>query len=633
MDVFDDPSFNAMPAAEQLSIVRSWLDSNAGPNSCGIVRALEMSIQRVEMSIQRGEMSIQAKLKDRSLRSLAEEFPTVVDRTVTGGYFPKNHDKASVNDNLVDGRVLSLVNELLTDEFLDAPWFKRQDNDCDSENDVRGRVEGLLRSVVTGLKLDDTIQVVTTRTLAGAECDVLLVYKRNRLPFGTIEVKKPGSLIQDQKLVFFGDDSGNKVAGQIYDHMLALTLFGYQRVFGMITTWNHWRLVSTCHSHVTDDLKSFMGTAVEESLQKFQGITVPNQNWTNISAKGSPIVQEAKYIDNGPAVASKREIFASQIIPDLMLDYDQERNQDERSSTLQSTTQESGREILQLVIIFVLKALWSLSDLLAKPGCSPWTVAIRPQMACRILQEVNPSVFAYGTATVTGVAYGKCVPAKARINVIHHLGSGEFGCVCLGVSVTSLSCCAVKFFHRSQPDAATAAERELKNWTKAYGKQSFVEKAHIRMAGTLSCLVMPYFRPVLKKDRKKLLRNGDIKRALENFALLKCTHDDVRWRHFGYWNEEMVLFDLGAIHEKQSDEKIKDWYSISMQRLSESAGKTQPNFRDKSRSNPCVSLPLNTPFKTPTSTRPNTRSVTRANDCIKSMSGHKRSKRGSMKLA
>jgi len=64
---------------------------------------------------------------------------------------------------------------------------------CDSESCAQMHVVQVLQSVLRGMKLCGCIDVVTNRTLAGAECDVLLVYKPNRLPFSCIEVKTPGN--------------------------------------------------------------------------------------------------------------------------------------------------------------------------------------------------------------------------------------------------------------------------------------------------------------------------------------------------------------------------------------------------------------------------------------------------------
>jgi hypothetical protein len=44
------------------------------------------------------------------------------------------------------------------------------------------------------------------------------------------------------------------VAGQVYDAMTALQLYGFPQVFGMVSTWNHWRFVGTYTNLERNDL-------------------------------------------------------------------------------------------------------------------------------------------------------------------------------------------------------------------------------------------------------------------------------------------------------------------------------------------------------------------------------------------
>ena len=91
---------------------------------------------------------------------------------------------------------------------------------CDSESGVVTTIViPLLVAILKGRKLSNVIQVVQERTLAGVECDVLLIYKPNHLPLATLEVKKAGFTAEQRKQVFVGlkkakrSDSKNYVAG------------------------------------------------------------------------------------------------------------------------------------------------------------------------------------------------------------------------------------------------------------------------------------------------------------------------------------------------------------------------------------------------------------------------------------
>jgi hypothetical protein len=227
---------------------------------------LRLKLKETKVNAANETSKLRTQLKNRSLTALIDQkYPTMVDRSLTAPYFPTNHREAEVMSDPIDKKVLSFVNALLTKDFLSAPMVAVADTDCDSENCVLIMVTNFLKAVVSALNLTDVVQVVPTRTLAGVECDVLLVYKPNRLPFATLEVKKPGRTSEHRRHIFFGDDSkgGNRVAGQIYDQMMALKLFGFQKVFGMITCWNHWRLVSTSSSEKELDLNSLRKKSVE----------------------------------------------------------------------------------------------------------------------------------------------------------------------------------------------------------------------------------------------------------------------------------------------------------------------------------------------------------------------------------
>jgi hypothetical protein len=116
---------------------------------------------------------------------------------------------------------------------------------CDSESDAQSHVKAIVQSVLRGLGV---VELVGNRTLAGVECDILLLYKPNRLPFATVEVKKPGNTLKSLRMTFDGEGEGqrrNLVAGQVLDECNAIKMFGYNQVVGLIITGNMWRMVCT----------------------------------------------------------------------------------------------------------------------------------------------------------------------------------------------------------------------------------------------------------------------------------------------------------------------------------------------------------------------------------------------------
>jgi hypothetical protein len=77
------------------------------------------------------------------------------------------------------------------------------------------------------------------RTVAGVECDIVLLYGTRSIPFSAIEVKKPGTQ-QFEEIVFSSSSDGvgrdaEIVAGQHFDQLCAFECMGSTSLFGMIT--------------------------------------------------------------------------------------------------------------------------------------------------------------------------------------------------------------------------------------------------------------------------------------------------------------------------------------------------------------------------------------------------------------
>ena len=116
--------------------------------------------------------------------------------------------------------------------------------------------------------------------LAGAECDLLLVYRPNRLPSATIEVKKPSNSKEGRKLIYEGiDDEGNRVAGEVHDEMTAVRLFGFRMVTGMIATGNQFRIVGLHADDNSDpELPAAKNTRMATTRSETKGKTAKMQS-------------------------------------------------------------------------------------------------------------------------------------------------------------------------------------------------------------------------------------------------------------------------------------------------------------------------------------------------------------------
>jgi hypothetical protein len=181
--------------------------------------------------------------RDKSLASLRTQYPVLKDRTASLPYTPVNHEGATIVESI---NIFPSIDGLVDVDFWNTGLWalpqEAKDINCDSEAHAQSHVVTILKSVLAGLKLADVVEIVDNRTLAGTECDILLVYKPNRLPFSTIEVKKPANTPEARRMIFYGQEDKNLIAGELYDECKAVELFGFDRVVGMVTTGNHWRL-------------------------------------------------------------------------------------------------------------------------------------------------------------------------------------------------------------------------------------------------------------------------------------------------------------------------------------------------------------------------------------------------------
>jgi hypothetical protein len=504
------------------------------------------------------------ELHAMSLDSLRSNYPVLKDRTASGPYIPRNHDKATIDESMEAYWTSIDALGFVPDNFWRAGlWATPQAHEisCDSETDAVSHVVAILKSILIGLQLNDVVETVANRTLAGCECDILLVYKPNRLPFSATEVKKPANCLDKRRMIFNGTrDDGNLIAGELYDECKAVELFGFNKVIGMVTTGNHWRL--TCTKTETEDE---FGKGLNTVVKRLRAHVAGHKDELEEDAT-SPSQSEVVYTKEEPrSDTSDRILYTSQVVPTLTTD----------DNDIDDGVARSGEDVVKLVTLYVLKACLSLVDMLDlnRPKSS---IVVRKKMPCRLLNQ-NAATFAFSTVNLTNLNLDKFIRTGVNvIHVIHHIASGEFGSCCLGVTSNGAACCAIKFFHGLKGTTpAVQAEAELKNWNLVYKHERSFKCLTWKAAGS-KCLVMPYMRPVNAHNRHDLLDKDTISKALKEFSSTGYTHRDIKWRHFGWWEDKLFLCDLGEIARSNKAE-VKKWLGASIVSLRKSAGiKQQP---------------------------------------------------------
>lgn len=243
--------------------------------------------------------------------------------------------------------------------------------------------------------------------------------------------------------------------------MRAVQLFGFPKVYGMIATSNQWRLVCTDKIDATDgsDNDEKMMRAWEELRdigrhpEKELDETNDERSSNDVVVKEPPKQSSGAYEENKPTPVM--EIRVSPIYPNL------------DDST--KRTVKDGRVIAHMVTLFIAKACTTLKQFLDNMDCPLDTIKLHSQMPCRTLSASEKEHFAFGTVNLERLDLNAFNAKLETIHVIHHLGMGEYGNCCLGVSGSGASSCVVNFYRQAGKEQAIGmAQDEFDNWDKDY---------------------------------------------------------------------------------------------------------------------------------------------------------------------
>jgi hypothetical protein len=218
-----------------------------------------------------------------------------------------------------------------------------------------------------------------------------------------------------------------------------------------------------------------------------------------------------------------------------------------------------SENIIKLIATFIRLACRPLREKKSMPKMS--------KMACRALDlNVNSAKGSGGDMRCSfekmsweTIDLASCVNFKTdkEIFLFRHLGGGANGGCCLALTKNGGQCCAVKFFlDQDGPSRLKLAQNELVNWNAVYGHDTQLPKCHVgNLPNSDGYLCMPYLRPISKSERQTCINNGKVKDALNRFAVSGYKHNDVCWRHLGWWQEKLYLLDLGDISECEEQDR------------------------------------------------------------------------------
>jgi hypothetical protein len=154
--------------------------------------------------------------------------PLEYEVSMSGPSIPRNHDPATI----VDGRFgLLQINNI--SRIPSALWRKYDYNGIviSTEADVAYQVRVALSEVIEALGLH--FNVLSEVQIFWIRPDIYIVSTASGIPKGVVEVKKAGEVAM----------TNERISGEVFDYMMHIrSLFGVREVFGILTSYDEWRV-------------------------------------------------------------------------------------------------------------------------------------------------------------------------------------------------------------------------------------------------------------------------------------------------------------------------------------------------------------------------------------------------------
>ena len=537
-------------------------------------------------------------IAERSLRRVKTRGFIYVDRTDSKPHCAsKTHKKSMLRESKIE------VTEF-PDKVWDAAYMsstEEKEFSVDSETMVVEQAVRILQALIVGFELTELVHVSTNRVVAGVELDIVLLFGSQRIPFGAIEVKKSGKEGFDDNIIFQGEDKtgaerlkqAGVTTGQHLDQLNAISLFGFQAVYGMITNGNKWMITSATEFTKEGPDRDWDLDKVLRTKEPEPNDISPEQNFLFLAE--SPVVlipiSAAPPVSEEECSQKTEESIEeeSSVEEDMMEEESSVKSElDAVESELDSPSadgrvlyasqvvaiskdaegQVSWENVVQLIAEFLRLACVSFSKI------TPKTVGNSLE-SCRVLDITRPSRCSFMKKTFSkGVGPGEYLFHGSTCKLIYlvaSIGRGQHADCCLGLSGDGTSCCAVKFFLKQKENKRSPiklARKELVKWKSVYGKDLPACRVG-KLPNSGGYLCMPYLKPISIDQREE--QTGEVKKALKRFAESGYKHNDIKWHHFGWWNNVLYMCDLGDIENMQQDKKdggedewIEKWVNMAM---------------------------------------------------------------------
>jgi hypothetical protein len=495
-----------------------------------------------EITLQNAALEAKTKvMRSRTLQALAENPPQILNATISESHVePNKPPRHYIRQHL------ELESLNLPESFWDTlhSLTIQTGGRINSETHVNTLSIDTIVSVLKGLGLNDDFICQYEMNIGGVRADGSIARYDNLIPCGSIEGKKPS---RGRDGMIFGSEGCGplKVAGQVSEQLNMIRLGSVTNTFGLVTTFSKWMLVSTGELPVIDVIKEL----VSKTIARRGG---------NVSAEtGTParVEEEAPSTEVSPEsffLTAEREASSGEI-------EDIENSPVYTSQVFEFNT-ENGHDTIKMIAAAVVLMWKSCAELRPKLINKPNIVSV-----VRLIDfEKNQMAF-QKRSFATCLEYNDYACAAGKLHLIFPLGGGQKGSCCLARTEDGKTC-AIKFFHteswdETQGTPAQVAEIEAQNWRKINHQEAIVK--NVPGYTERPCLIMPFLQPIAKAERKECLQN--LRPALEMFAGSGFIHIDLKWRHIGRFQGNIMFCDLGqdGLEELEGNEacnsRVESW--------------------------------------------------------------------------
>ena len=483
----------------------------------------------------------------------------------------KTHDVAKIRTRKIEPSLLEFAPNDMREEkqliksslLFNFNHYRKRKFPHHNETSPQDYVSYLLRDVITCCGID--AEVLKEATVFSLRPHLVVVKYQGRILIA-VEIKNPGG----NTSIFEAEET----AGQVYDYLKGLRKYGNDAPIVILS--NYREMVICC---LTEDEKSVM-TLIKETNEAYkakQDRIAPKQATPSPEKPAASPGKPKGYFIWLPPVAG---LYTAE---DMVVAEQDDDDDDEspangvRPQDTDDNTFDYKERFVTYSQVFTLKNAFHALTLAVEAAAlaidkdaTDFELPAHGSSMNEELCALGKNSFDWKRFNVT-ITYGKVprLPENFSIGVLASIGCGSTGKCLLCCTTTGVTFVAKLFlpepsFHYCEKDCEkeiaqslsakqAEAKEECKRWEELYKEYKMFCKTC--QLNDIPALIMPYFAPLQKKERKMYL--PQVQTLLQNFANSGYTYEensDVRWSHVGRRNNnsggyDLVLLDLGSLTE------------------------------------------------------------------------------------